>query len=124
MTPAFAGRWILVFAASLAAACSEPEPCPTGSTGGMTISSGITPTFTWQTDCQLDQFTVYDLKTGFTLWELKAGGRHIEKPVTYGVVPAGVNEPHRVEPLLAGEEYGVYVELHGGMTGTAGSFRP
>jgi hypothetical protein len=124
------GRWVLLFAIVSAEACDPstgPDPCTASGVGVITISAGTTPSISWAAGCRAERLAVFFVTTGTATWELRAGRRGIPKPVTYGVVPAGVLEEHAVEALQIGTTYGVFVTVAtsgGGRASAVATFTP
>jgi hypothetical protein len=103
--------------ASLLAGCStstSPASCEAAAVGELTVTSGLTPTFSWAAACPAIDLAVFDPTTGAGLWEVHAGSRQIAKPVTYGVLPPGATQTHSALTLQTGATYGVYLSILAG----------
>jgi hypothetical protein len=103
--------------ASLFAGCStstSPASCEAAGVGELTVTGGLTPTFSWAAACPAIYLAVFDPTAGGGFWEVHAGSRQIVKPVTYGVLPPGTTQTHSAVTLQTGVTYGVYVSILAG----------
>ena len=97
----------------LALSCStttapNQHVCAVGELGlhSMSISSGVTPTFTWSPACTVDILSVYD--SFVTVWSISNDSTKLGSPVTYGIVPAGSTQHFLfLQALQAGVTYRV-----------------
>ena len=82
--------------------------CAVGELGlhSMSISSGVTPTFTWSPACTVGILYVEDSLV--TVWLIINDSTKLGSPVTYGMVPAGSTE-HALQALQAGRTYRVHL---------------
>lgn len=104
-----------VFAMLLAApACGSDTTSPSeqaACTGNVTVSvsSGTTPSFTWDPACKA--YFVLVETAGGDVWGVisEDGTNAIATPVRYGVVPTGATERSPPSPLSAGTAYSVSV---------------
>lgn len=118
-----------LFALLLAVACNDStsaHPCSAAAVGPLTIGAGTTPSISWAASCPAEFLAVIDPASGLPLWQLRANTRKILKPVTYGLVPAGVTEEHNAEILQVGISYDVLVSIVTGSDtlSTLGTFTP
>lgn len=112
------GRWAVMSILAMIAGmgCSD-EPSGAGGplpecTGpvSVAVSPGTTPTFTWTPTCRLFFLLVEPADAGTDLWSIISDGANlIAPPVTYGVVPNGVQEGDAPTPLVTGTGYEVYL---------------
>jgi hypothetical protein len=75
------------------------------------------PQFSWDPPCHADYFEIRDITNssrGRSVWHLFYGYQTIPPPLTYGVVPEGVEEIVKAVPLIAGNVYRVEVTRRNG----------
>ena len=74
----------------------------------ISVSAGLTPTFTWAPACRVAFFLVE--ADASDVWFIEpTGAQGIAPGVTYGVVPAGARQEEPAIPLEAGVTYEVIV---------------
>ena len=114
-----ARRWCVaagVLIVAAAAGCADepsgtdgPVPECTGAVS-VTVGTGTTPTFTWTPACRLFLLLVEPVVGGTDLWSIISDSANvIAPPVTYGVVPTGVQEGDPPTTLVVGSGYEVYL---------------
>jgi hypothetical protein len=98
----------------------------------LTVSSGVVPQFNWTPNCAVWNLQVRAVAaTNDLMWStITVGKNEIRPPVTYGIQPAGAEDPYHgvASPLQPGVSYEVtvYVTSNTFKTRTAGqhSFTP
>lgn len=79
------------------------------------VSGGATPTFSWSPDCEAALLLVegdfegdtWHITTDEATWDDAAQANRIRSSVTYGTVPAGVDERYGPLTLVEGRQYQV-----------------
>jgi hypothetical protein len=100
------------------AACSDsPQEVPLedcrDNQVSVTVSGGVTPTFSWTPRCGMASLDVFPSSGGASLWVLFTGEQAATNPfrsgIVYGQTPQGALEVTGPVPLSAGTEYTVLV---------------
>jgi hypothetical protein len=105
------------------------EECP-GDEVSVTVSGGLSPTFSWAPGCGMTSLDVFPSAGGSSLWVLYSGGQAVENPfrsgIRYGDAPAGALEVTGPVRLAVGTEYTVVLYRSVGARVQAGvaTFRP
>ncbi|HSM06773.1 MAG TPA: hypothetical protein VK858_19260 [Longimicrobiales bacterium] len=95
---------------------TAPELCTDDTTiVDVQISGGTSPTVSWSPACPVALFLVegdeegdtWSMNTDEDTWGTPSQANRIEPPVTYGVVPAGIDDTYGPLPLIAGRRYEV-----------------
>ena len=87
-----------------------PEARPICGSGTTLMASGDPLDFSWTPDCRAFSLTV----TGpGVFWGVSAPSHAITSPVRYGETPEGALSLGFAEPMAAGEEYRIVLEVSG-----------
>jgi hypothetical protein len=120
--------WLVAVSFTLVLACSSDANSPGDAlpvcNGDVTItvSSGITPSFSWSPACRLF-FVNVELGAGDQWSIISDSANAIAPPVQYGVVPAGAQQStDGVTPLEAGQTYDVNLFYWSGPGAQDGTF--
>jgi hypothetical protein len=72
----------------------------------ISVSEGMTPSFSWTPDTEIGRMLV--MQEGREFWGTETEGENIyQSPIRYGIHPSGAVEPEPAWPLTAGETYTV-----------------
>ena len=111
---------LVALASCLLASCDTcgPTPAPPAEvpacTGPVTVSvsGGLTPTFTWEPDCMIGKLIVIQGGGGpeDEYWATETRGTNTyRRPIVYGIHPPGAVENQIPQPMTPGDPYTVWV---------------
>lgn len=92
----------------------------------VSVSGGVSPTFSWNEACRVWAFRVGRMNTGSIQWYMGKDDESLDDPIRYGQLPSGAVVFDSAQPLQAGTTYrAVLVQRsEGGRILAATTFRP
>jgi hypothetical protein len=92
---------------------SQPTECLSNVT--VSVSTGLTPRFTWTPACGVEVLSVVTEASrpqGNVVWDIEENDQGMASGVVYGVIPPGTTDVgHPAEPLTAGQSYTVQLYM-------------
>lgn len=78
----------------------------------VTATAGTTPTFDWSPRCRVGGVLIEPIERGIgDRWSIRSDSNTIAPPLPYGVEPAGARTVAPPQPLEAGKDYRIVLEV-------------